>query len=615
MRDSLAHRGPDGYSSYFDNQTNLALGHRRLSIIDLTEKGQQPMSNEDGTVIITYNGEIYNYRELKSELQEKHTFKSNTDTEVLIHAYEEWGIEETLEKINGMFAFAIYVKNENAVICARDRIGIKPFVYHVSDNLFIFASEIKAITSSTLINKEIDYSGVYDYFLYRYIPYPRTIYKNIFKLEPGNYLRFDIEDFKCTKKTYWDIRDKKNQRSISVVEEKQIINRIERLLDNAVKKRLYADVKVETFLSGGIDSSLIAAMALKHNKMICGFSIKVDTPKKDELESAVFVAKKLGIDHKYKKLNSEMLNNICDKVIKKYDEPLGDTSIIPTYLLCAHTSQKAKVALSGDGGDELFYGYRWYDTYIEKKNEMEGDSYEVYRNIITRTFTFDEIDRLFNYRMKDRRKESSYVFRKRLKKAELRPEDLGVLDFLTFLIDDNLTRVDIASMANSLEVRVPYLDHELVEYILGIPYEIIYKNQIKKYLLKQVALNKLPEKTIHKPKKGFSSPTIGWLKRDYKRELLKGKAVADGILNRSTLVDILDNEKNEERLWLLYVFEKWYENNISEKDYSARTIITMIKNRIAIKKYVMHEYIKKIKETFKSLSRMQKKYLAVCNDK
>ena len=558
MRDTLTHRGPDGFGSYFDPTGHVALGHRRLSIIDLSENGAQPMCNSDKTVWITYNGECYNYRELKEQLQQKYHFKSSSDTEVILHAYEEWGIKKTLEKINGMFAFSIYDSNTNMIYGARDRIGIKPYYYLLNEQTFIFSSEIKGIVKSEYVDPEIDWSGIYDFFLYRYIPYPRTCYKDMFKLAPGYYLTFNTQTFELNSESYWELDNEKQD-----VNEDDLISSTERLLLDSVEKRLIADVAVETFLSGGIDSSCITAMAASKNPKISGFSIKVDDPDKDELESAQFVAEYLNINLDYDTLDPKMFNEICDQVISLYDEPFGDSSIIPTYLLCKHTSSKTKVALSGDGGDELFFGYNWHEQF-HNLNTPVTDPFETYRTTVVNTFSLDIIKQLFPGKQ-EQLNDSSYIFRQRIGKAELGAEDVTYLDLKTFLVDDILTKVDIASMANSLEVRVPYLDHRLVELVYKTPVKVLFKERQKKYILKKLSENWLPVETIHKRKQGFSAPTVTWLTTNFKKELLQGNLVREGIIDKRILRNVLKYQTTEERLWLLYVFEKWYTNNFVEK--------------------------------------------------
>ncbi len=582
MRDSLAHRGPDDFSDYYDDSSNLAFGHRRLSIIDLSVNGRQPMLNEDDSIVISFNGEIYNYREIKSELQAQHYFKSTTDTEVIMHAYEEWGIEATLKKMNGMFAFALYDKKRGKVICARDRVGIKPLVYYVSGNTFIFASEIKAVLLAPEFKKELNCDAVRDYFLYRYVPFPGTIYRKMFKLEPGHYFTFDIDRFQIDKRKYWDVREKYK---VNADDEEKVVEVSGALLEASVKKRLRADVNVDTFLSGGIDSSLITALAKKHSRGISGFSIRVKVPEKDELASAKYVAEKLDVPFNYKELGPEEFNRICDKVIGVFDEPLADTSIIPTFLLCENASKRTKVALAGDGGDEVFYGYRWYDEYNKSTERKKGNSFEVYRNTVARVFTFEQVRDLLNCRIEEAPGGSSHMFRSRMDKGELEPEDLGVLDFMTFMVDDCLTKVDMVSMANSLEVRVPYLDHDLVEYVMSVPHAILYKERERKYLLKTIARGKLPRETIDKPKKGFSSPTIRWLEKDLASELLEGRAVADGVMNAKVLRNILKEEKSEEKLWLLYVFEKWYARNMNNGGPRNGNLVDRIKNWVEVLKF------------------------------
>jgi len=555
MRDSLTHRGPDGYGHFFNESLKVGLAHRRLSIIDLTDNGKQPMSNEDKTIHITFNGEIYNFKELKEELKEKHQFKSNTDTEVLIHGYEEWGLEILLKRINGMFAFAIYDSKQKQLILARDRIGIKPLYFYFDNETIIFASELKAIQKSNTFNKEIDFDGVADYLMYRYIPHPRTIFKNTHKLSPGCYINFSLNSWSLTQNTYWELNHNPN----NLLDEETVIGEIKSLLNKSVERRLLADVDVETFLSGGIDSTTITALAKEKKNDVRAFTIEVKDIIKNELLDAQKAAEYLNVPINYDVLDSKLFDKIHRKVIAQYDEPHGDTSNISTYLLCQNSSESAKVALSGDGGDELFYGYNWHVKFSEESTEAENPL-ELYRNTICNTLNFEQAQALLGKERLEQRK-SSWLFEDKMKEKGINKTNIHYLDTLTFLVDDILTKVDIASMAHSLEVRVPFLDHELVEYMFTIPHKLLFKNSVKKYLLKQAFKDILPDRVIDKKKQGFSTPSVNWLKINYKHELLRGRLVRDGVFDKKSLKKLIESKLHEEHKWLLYVLEIWYRNN------------------------------------------------------
>ena len=569
MRDSLIHRGPDDAGDFFDLGNKLALGHRRLSIIDLSRRGRQPMSNENNTIWIILNGEIYNYKEIK-KLLVKHTFKSNTDTEVILHAYEEWGLEGTLKKLRGMFALCIYDQNIGKLFCIRDRIGIKPLVYYLDDNIFIFASEMKAIKKSNRVKLEINPEAIYDFFIYRYVANPKTIYKNTWKLEPGHYLEIDIENFSVKKKKYWTIELNRNLK----MDEKMPLKKIESLIENSVRYRMIADTDVSTFLSGGIDSSLITTIAKRYNDKLKAFSIDLQPSEYSEVDYARSLSQHIQVKFQANKVGKNEFNENFNKVIEAYDEPLGDSSIFPTYLLCMYTSKHTKVALSGDGGDEVFYGYEWYNQFNEsKKGEIKTlflnlisqclhkkaniqNSLERYRRIMYDRFTAEEVQKIFN--LKGNGKKSDYMFYEKLGKDNFNESELNYLDFKTFLVDDILYKVDIASMANSLEVRVPFLDHKLVEFMFNLDFELLYKNKELKYLLKKLAIDFIPERNVYRTKKGFSAPVMKWLKVDLHNEIVNGQMVKDDFANKRELIEFLSKEKNLGKIWQLFIFEKWY---------------------------------------------------------
>jgi len=571
MRDTLAHRGPDAAGLFFDEQhKNIALGHRRLSIIDLSDKGIQPMSNENGTIWITFNGEIYNYLELKKQLG-NHSFKSETDTEVLLHAYEEWGFEATLVKLNGMFSFCIYDQNVEKMFCARDRIGIKPFVYYFNNETFIFSSEVKAIVSSDCFEPEINTSALYDYCIYRYVANPRTIYKNMFKLEPGFCLEFDLRSFQIKKSRYWELKRGSFENQSPV----EVINEIKHHIIDSVAKRMVADVEVSTFLSGGIDSSLITALAGKYNSDVRAFSIDIQPPMYSEVDYARNAADFLNVDLIVEKVGRAEFNTFLNTIVQCYDEPFADSSMIPTFLLCYHASKYTKVALSGDGGDEVFYGYEWYRKFQKKKSWLRKwkdylisfsqkktgcrDSVEKYRLTMFDRFIASEVAELFN--LDDPFPDNNYLYKEKLHKGFLKPDDLNYLDFQTFLVDDILFKVDIASMAHSLEVRVPFLDHRLVEAAYNIDFSLLFRNDELKHVLKVIARDYLPEKNIYRPKKGFSAPVMHWIDLDIEEHLLSGTMVSDAFIDRKKLSHIIQVEKNIGKIWQLFMLELWYSSH------------------------------------------------------
>lgn len=554
MRDTMIHRGPDGKGEKFFQDQHIALGHRRLSIIDLSEQGAQPMSDGLDEISITFNGEIYNYRELRKELDQKYTFVSTSDTEVLLYGYREWGIDTLLSKINGMFAFCIWDETKKKMYVARDRVGIKPLYYYKNSNEFVFASELKAITKLKSFTKELSQEGLSSYFTFRYIIAPYTIYKNCFKLKPGHYLEYDFKRNDIEIVRYWDF-------DFSNPEESYNINELRALLNKAVKYRVEtSDVPVHTFLSGGIDSSLITGISKRFNDNLEAYSIEVDDDFKNEIKDAQHVADFLKVELKQEKLTPQLFNSMHNEVIGKYDEPLADTSCIPTFFLCKLAAKNVKVALSGDGGDELFYGYSWYADYI---NAAKTDaSLERYLSLALNTLNQSEVKNILPFDVSEKIKTN---FIANLGAEKLSPINAHVLDYYTFMVDDILTKVDIASMANSLEVRVPFLDHNVVEAAFSISYKAHYQEDELKYLLKKISEEILPKETIYKKKKGFSVPSVNWIECDFEYNIVEGYASQDEVWNKKAIKELIQSKLHEEQKWLLYNFERWYAINFHGK--------------------------------------------------
>jgi len=569
MRDALSHRGPDDAGIFINEYKKVGLAHRRLSILDLSEAGHQPMSSEDKSIWIVYNGEIYNFQKIKNELKSLgYNFKSNTDTEIIIYAYKEYGID-CLEKFNGMFAFVIYDSNKNQLFFARDRFGIKPFHYgFLTNGDFVFASELKAITKHPAFKKEFDFGALGDYFKYRYIPSPRTIWKDIKKLPHGHYGILKLDGFDLKIEKHYDLADKVIGQPSTSLEE------VESLMQDAVKKRLISDVEVGTFLSGGIDSSSITYFANKEHERIKSFSIGFVPEKYSELSDSKFVAEFLGTNHITKVIDN-VEDDIGEQLSYFYDEPHADSSNIPTYLLSKMTSAHVKVALSGDGGDEIFSGYRWYrqyllDTKIEKikslfgsKQAIKQDFEKYYNSLLLNRFDDDKFKKFFASDIYQKVQDSNVnIFEKYLDKDFKDVRQVQFVDFNTFMIDDILTKVDRASMAHSLEVRVPFLDHRLVEAVLRLPEKEYPQDSYNKPILKKLMQDKLPKQVLSKRKKGFSAPVTKW--PFYKKSnqiILEGKAVQDGIIKKDFISDLIANKhKNRSgMIWMTYVFEKWYQ--------------------------------------------------------
>jgi len=593
MRDLLTHRGPDDKGIFIDNQ--IGLSHRRLSIIDLSKAGNQPMSNEDGSIWITYNGEIYNFQEIKEDLEKKgHQFKSNTDTEVIIHAYEEYG-HNCLSLFNGMFALGIWDSNKRELFLARDRIGVKPLVYYQDKDKFIFASELKAILPYPEINKEVSEEAISHYLSFGYVPTPLCIFKSMAKLPPGHYAIVDKNNEISIKK-YWEINF---NTPINKTEEEYCREIIENL-EKATKLRMISDVPLGAFLSGGIDSSAVVAMMSKLSKEpVKTFTIGFEEQDFDESKYARQISELFNTEHKEKIVKMDAVK-IFDDLVWHYNEPFADSSAIPTYYVSQMTREHVIVALSGDAGDENFIGY---NRYIPNRNEILAKlTPEVLKPIISRTGKcffnqghekplFQKIGRKFDLlNMKDEERcfewQSHFntyykneLVKENLKKYDSKQILLGktdryeqtilkkqYFDFKHYLPDDILVKVDIASMAHSLEVRSPFLDYKLVENAASIPHQIKMKNNVKKYILKKALKGILPKDSLDRKKTGFAIPLVHWFRKDLKSLsydiLLDNITINRGYFNREAIKKLLDSHNqgadHSDRIWNLLFLEKWF---------------------------------------------------------
>ncbi|MFA5147478.1 MAG: asparagine synthase (glutamine-hydrolyzing) [Candidatus Omnitrophota bacterium] len=602
MMDTLAHRGPDDSGSFIRGPA--ALGHRRLSIIDL-KTGRQPMSNEDGSITIVYNGEIYNFPELREALSEKgHVFKTRSDTEVIIRAYEEYG-ESCLGHFNGMFAFALWDAGKERLFLARDRFGKKPLYYAFFDNQLIFASELKSLLKHPSARRQIDMSSVSKYLAYEYIPSPRTIFRDIKKLEPASKLLF--EKGRSRVERYWDM---KTGDTVSMDPE-ETGKRIIGLLKDSVRRRLISDVPLGVFLSGGIDSSAVVAMMaeLVSPKEIKTFSVGFREKLYDESGDARTVAGHFGTDHHEEILKPGTMLEVFPAVLDMLDEPFADSSIIPTYIVSRFTRRHVTVALGGDGGDELFMGYPSFFAHklngyfnllpepvrsgsvklltgmLPVSHDYNSRSYraarflrgldlpeEVRHQVWTGSFTPAEQEKLFlpnaelSFDPLDLYDTTAGLYRN-AKGAD--PLDRAAYIYAkTYMADDILAKVDRASMAVSLEVRAPFLDKDFAEFVMTIPGSMKMKGFRTKWILKKALEGKLPGETLAKPKRGFAVPVAAWLKNDLKGLLTdafdKTKIEREGIFRYpyiKSMVDAFMADKNDTRkeLWALFMFEMWYD--------------------------------------------------------
>ena len=612
---TLGHRGPDDSGLFYDN--GVGLGHRRLSIIDL-ESGHQPIFNEDKSTCIVYNGEIYNFLELRDYLIHKgHTFSTKSDTETILHAYEEWG-EHCVEHFNGMFAFAIWDAKNRTMFMARDRLGIKPLFYAEYKGKFSFASEMKAILADHEFNRDLDEMALTSYFTLSYIPAPLTIYTGIRKLLPGHTLIWKNGKVRIHK--YWDLYFRPDRTR----DEKYFIQGFMDLLQDSVKMRLISDVPLGAFLSGGIDSSTVVALMSKTGKeSVNTFSIGFGGSTGaylDERKYAQMVAQRYATNHREYEVFPKA-DGIMEKIITAFDEPFADDSTIPSYFVCELGRENVTVALSGLGGDEDFAGYerylgfrlrsiynyipkflrqQWIPNLIEKFPEMPGGHYTVnhmkrfirsgslpadqaYFNYISILSTdlrgnlFSNPDRFNNHYESCKDLVLNYFNSPNVEDDRDSLNRVLYCDIKTYLPEDILAVTDRMSMCHSLEVRVPFLDHRLMEFCATIPPEMKMKWFQKKYLLKKAVKNILPAEVINHRKQGFVGPMAQWLKEDLKsytlETLSEGNLNRHNLLNHKTIKRILDEhfsgrEIHDTLIWSLLTFQKWYDQYIEGKSVS-----------------------------------------------
>jgi asparagine synthase (glutamine-hydrolysing) len=532
--ETLRHRGPDQWGEYIDN--GLYLGHRRLSILDLSENGRQPMMNAEGDVVITVNGEIYNFNEIRNELKQKFNFKSECDSEVILHGYKEYGISGLLERIDGMFAFCIYDKKLGTVFLVRDRVGIKPLFYGIINGGFIWGSELKAIENYFHGQLQTNNTAIYDYLTYLYIPQPKTLYQEIFKLQPAHYLEIDIQKNSSALKRYWNIQED-FIRKININEAGE---HLKFLIRKSVKEQLMSDVPLGFFLSGGIDSSTIVYEASKVNQNNRTYTIDFEDPAHSEAVYARTIAGLCSTQHHERRLSEEEAVHLLPEIRRWYDEPHADTSALPSFQVSKFAREEVTVVLTGDGGDELFGGYLWYRNFKKYSNNFSKiplNQYLIYLKNRYRYQTVGKIsNRLLNYNLCKQPlyvkllggmlKEEKIKYRELLNivkgyddywafksletKRKVTLRDLMLLDFRTYLPDDILTKMDRVSMAVSLEVRVPLLSRELIEFTFSLPEEVLFYQGRLKGLVKFAYKEIFPYEILHRKKTGFNIPLQKW---------------------------------------------------------------------------------------------------------
>lgn len=560
---SMCHRGPESSGHKLLSEKTIFLAHNRLSFIETSASGLQPMCNAREDIWISYNGELYNYKELRNELATNYKFSTQTDTEVIIAAYQTWGIS-FINKLKGMFAFGLYDSSKDKLYLVRDRFGIKPLYYINDGKKLIFASEIKAILASDSVAADIDYSSLCDFFVYRYIPSPKTIWKNIYKIPPAHYLEFDTKSLDEKSSCYWQLKTDNIKVSSS-----ELVKEIGNKITRSVKQHLVSDVPIGSFLSGGYDSS-----ALVYYMQLLGvnpktFSIGFENWPKSEHHFAALVAKHLKVENKSVIANEESLS-LLDIMPDVYDEPIADISIIPTYMVSKLARESVKAVFSGEGADELFAGYTWQSEFMSQNDSgfwknifsssKKNDTVSFYTNAMSMgRFDRKELIEMLHPRLHQYIPNDVDWFYRKNHDPSLSPlKSIQMMDIKCFMGELVLTKVDRASMANSLEVRVPFLDHELFETVFSVHEQAYYKKDQTKYLLFQNIKNHMPQEILTRKKQGFVGPDSYYMNLSfYKKALENSTLVAHQIINRE-YIDSLLKESYNWKLWKILVMEKWF---------------------------------------------------------
>lgn len=614
MSDTLKHRGPDDHGVWCDQDAGIALSHRRLSIIDCSPAGHQPMVSTSGRYVISYNGEIYNYTEIAKDLQNAgHEVKGGSDTAVLLEACAAWGVEKAVKRCIGMFAFALWDRETQSLTLVRDRVGIKPLYWGMVNDTYLFASELKAIRAMRLFGEDIDRDSLASYLRHAYVPGPHTIFKNVYKLQPGHMLTL-CAGAEPALHQYWDVRTiaRAGYETPFSGTYEEAVEQLERQLTDAVEKRMIADVPLGAFLSGGIDSSVVVALMQSVSAdPVKSFSIGFHEKTFDESAHAKAVATHLGTDHTELFVTPQDARDVIPELPRWYDEPFADSSQIPTLLLSRLTREHVTVALSGDGGDEVFAGYNryfWATRIWNNARHVPGvvrsaagglikflpptgwdglANFVPSRHIppqfgdklhkVAGVLGADSIDAVYRCLVSQWPDPAAAILNGYEHKDVLwdettaydRPDSIGrmqMLDMLTYLPDDILTKVDRASMAASLEARVPLLDHRVIEYAWSLPRDFMVRGGQGKAVLRDVLYRHVPRDLIDRPKMGFGVPIGEWIRgdlRDWAENLLSERRLReDGYFNVPAVLKMWNEHLSCRRnwqyaLWTILMFQGW----------------------------------------------------------
>jgi len=618
MAQAINHRGPDSNGLWI-GQEGIGLAHTRLSILDLSTAGHQPMHSVSGNYVLIFNGEIYNHEYLRSELESisNRNWLGHSDTETLLASIEEWGIEDTLAKVKGMFAIALWDKKSKNLYLSCDRIGEKPLYYGWVNQQFVFASELKSIKQFPAFKNKIDRNSLAMFLRFNSIPAPYSIYENIYKLEPGQIIKIHSKSKRVQKNSFWSIEEvyKNGNMNKFTGTSKEAVDKLEHLLSSAVSSQMQSDVPLGAFLSGGIDSStIVSLMQSFSNSKVNTFTIGFNSKDYDEAKHAAKVAKYLGTDHYDKYVTDSDALNVIPNLPNIYDEPFADSSQIPTFLVSEFAKQKVTVALSGDAGDELFGGYNRY-IFSEKTLNTIFKAPSIIKQLISKSiFSISEekwssllsshlnnrfanignkiyktADILSSKNIRDLHLKlvsqiynptewlkNANEYKSKLNDDIVRFEELNSIesmmayDLISYLPTDILTKVDRAAMSVSLETRIPFLDLDVIEFSASLPVEFKIRNGVSKWALREVLYRYVPKDLIERPKMGFGVPLAEWLRgplKDWAESLLDEKRLQqEGFFNvefvRNKWLEHLSGNRNWSfQLWNVLIFQAWLENN------------------------------------------------------